>query len=128
MTDKFEELDGYLLTEDEIEFYLKGDRRDIDKLLLKSINRLTALIVPHALKEDKRDEAWTKAIERLGGLEKIEERAAYVDALLDKSRARTAAWRKIAESTAFWALVIVVGFICRAVWDTAVAAIRSKVN
>ena len=128
MTDKFEELDGYLLTEDEIEFYLKGDRRDIDKLLLTSNNRLTALIVPHALKEDKRDEAWTKSIERLGGIEKIEERAAYVDALLDKSRARAAAWRKIAESTAFWALVIVVGFICRAVWDTAVAAIRSKVS
>ena len=128
MADMHEELDGYLLTEEEIEFYLKGDRRDIDKLLLKSINKLTSLIVPHALKEDQRDEAWTTAIERLGGLHRIEERAAYVDALLEKQKARTAAFRKIAESTAFWALVVLVGFICRAVWDVAVAAVKARVG
>lgn len=127
MTDKFEELDGYLLTEDEIEFYLKGDRRDIDKLLLKSINKLTSLIVPHALKEDQRDEVWAMAIERLGGLQRIEERAAYVDALLEKQKARTAAFRKISESTALWALLIVLGFIAKALWDSALAAVKTRI-
>ena len=127
MTDKFEELDGYLLTEDEIEFYLKGDRRDIDKLLLKSINRLTAIIVPHAAKDDKRAEAWVLAIDRLGGLEKIEERAAYVDALLEKQKARTAAFRKISESTALWALLIVLGFIAKALWDSALAVVKTRI-
>ena len=128
MSEKPEELGGYLLTEEEIEFYLKGDRRDIDKLLLKSINKLTALIVPHALKEDQRDAAWSSAIERLGGLHRIEERAVYVDALLEKQRARTAAFRKIAESTAFWALVLVLGFIFSAIWNTVVAAVKARLG
>ena len=126
MADKDEELEGYLLTEEEIEFYLKGDRRDIDKLLLKSINKLTSLIVPHALKEDRRDEAWTAALERLGGLHKIEERAVYVDALLEKQKARTAAFRKISESTVLWALLIVAGFLAKAIWDAAITAIKAK--
>ena len=128
MSDKHEELDGYLLTEEEIEFYLKGDRSDIDRLLLKSINKLTSLIVPHALKEDQLDEAWATAIERLGGLQKIEERAAYVDALLEKQKARTAAFRKISESTVLWALLVVAGFLFKAVWDAAMAAIKARLT
>lgn len=123
-----EDLDSYLLTEEEIELYLKGDRRDIDKLLLKSINKLTSLIVPHALKEDQRDEAWATAIERLGGLHKIEARAAYVDALLEKQKARTAAFRKISESTVLWALLVVAGFLFKAVWDAAMAAIKARLT
>ena len=128
MSDKHEELDGYLLTEEEIEFYLKGDRRDIDRLLLKSINKLTSLIVPHALKEDQRDAVWAEAIDRLGGLPRIEERAVYVDALLEKQKARTAAFRKIAESTAFWALVLVLGFVFSAIWNTVVAAVKARLG
>ena len=128
MSDKHEELDGYLLTEEEIEFYLKGDRRDIDRLLLKSINKLTSLIVPHALKEDQRDVVWAAAIDRLGGLHRIEERAVYVDALLERQRAKTAAFRKIAESTAFWALVLVLGFIFSAIWNTVVAAVKARLG
>ena len=127
MSDQPEELASYLLSEEEIEFYLKGDRRDVDKLLLKSINRLTAIIVPHAVKEDKRDEAWAMAIERLGGLGKIEERAVYVDALLEKQKARTAAFRKISESTALWALLIVLGFIAKALWNSALAAVKTRI-
>lgn len=127
MPDQPEELASYLLSEEEIEFYLKGDRRDIDKLLLKSINRLTSIIVPHAVKEDKREEAWAMAIERLGGLGKIEERAVYVDALLEKQKARTAAFRKISESTVLWALIIVLGFIAKALWDSALAAVKTRI-
>ena len=127
MSDQPEELASYLLSEEEIEFYLKGDRRDIDRLLLKSINRLTSIIVPHAVKDDKRDEAWAMAIGRLGGLEKIEERAAYVDALLEKQKARTAAFRKISESTALWALLIVLGFIAKALWDSALASVKTRI-
>ena len=127
MSDQPEELASYLLSEEEIEFYLKGDRRDIDKLLLKSINRLTAIVVPHAVKDDKREEAWAMAIGRLGGLEKIEERAAYVDALLEKQKARTAAFRKISESTALWALLIVLGFIAKALWDSALASVKTRI-
>ena len=127
MSDQPEELASYLLSEEEIEFYLKGDRRDIDKLLLKSINRLTSIIVPHAVKEDKREEAWVLTIDRLGGLEKIEERAAYVDALLEKQKARTAAFRKISESTVLWALIIVLGFIAKALWDSALAAVKTRI-
>ena len=127
MSDQPEELASYLLSEEEIEFYLKGDRRDIERLLLKSINRLTSIIVPHAVKDDKRDEAWAMAIGRLGGLEKIEERAAYVDALLEKQKARTAAFRKISESTALWALLIVLGFIAKALWDSALASVKTRI-
>ena len=127
MSDQPEELASYLLSEEEIEFYLKGDRRDIDKLLLKSINRLTSIVVPHAVKDDKRAEAWALAIERLGGLGKIEERAVYVDALLEKQKARTAAFRKISESTALWALLIVLGFIAKALWDSVLAAVKTRI-
>ena len=127
MSDQPEELASYLLSEEEIEFYLKGDRRDIDKLLLKSINRLTAIIVPHVVKDDKWEEAWVLTIDRLGGLEKIEERAAYVDALLEKQKARTAAFRKISESTALWALLIVLGFIAKALWDSVLVSVKTRI-
>ena len=50
-----------------------------------------------------------------------------VDALLEKQKARTAAFRKISESTALWALLIVLGFIAKALWDSAMAAVKTRI-
>jgi hypothetical protein len=86
-----------LLSDEEIELYLKGDRRDIDRLMLVSINKLTALIVP---------------------------RIQFVDELREKERQHQAAIRKLGESTAFWALAIFLGFVGAAVWRYLVSFIK----
>ena len=126
MSTPAEDFDPFALSDEEIELYLNGDQRDIDRLLLKSINRLTALIVPHVKADASMEEAWNDAIARLGGLKRIEERATYVDALLEKQRNRSAAFRKISESTVLWALVVVLGFVLKALWDAVLTAVKVR--
>ena len=64
---------------------LDGDRRQVDKIMLKSINRLTAVIIPHSQREDERDLEQDRIIKSLGGLEAMTKRAQFVDALILKA-------------------------------------------
>lgn len=99
-----------IYSDEEIEMFLKGDRRDIDKLLLYTMNRIAAVLIPHAEREDQ----FMAVIKDVGGLEAVKERADYIDSLIRKNNKRSAAFAKIAESTITWALIAATGFVLAA--------------
>ena len=109
-----------ILSDEEIELYLRGDRREIDRLILLSINRIAATLIPHAERENKIAEQ----LAAIGGMEGIAERARFVDALIERQKARTQALWKVAQSGVAWALPILIGFVAMAVWN----AIKQKVG
>ena len=108
-----------ILSEEEIELYLRGDRREIDRLILLSINRIAATLIPHAERENKLAEQ----LAAIGGMNSIAERARFVDAMIERQKARTQAMWKIAQSGVAWALPLLIGFLAMAVWN----AIRQKI-
>ena len=115
-----EESKPRILSEEEIELYLRGDRREIDRLILLSINRIAATLIPHAVRENKLSEQ----LEAIGGMEGIAERARFVDAMIERQKARNQAMWKVAQSGVAWALPILIGFVAMAVWN----AIKQKVG
>ena len=118
----------HVLTEEEIELYLKGDRREIDRLILYSINRLTAVIIPHAKREDDRDAESDALLKRLGGTEAMHCRAVFVDQLIERQTVRNAMMQKVSQSTIIWAFVAFCGFLATAVWGDIVRAIKVKLG
>ena len=90
-----------ILSAEEIEMYLKGDRQEVDRLILFSLNRLAATLVPHA----EREERVMAEIDKLGGMEAIAARAEYVDAMIARSKAKTQMFDKVAQSSVAWALI-----------------------
>lgn len=102
-----------ILSEEEIELYLRGDRREIDRLILLSINRIAATLIPHAERETR----LTEHLAAIGGMEGIAERAHFVDALIERQKARNQALWKVAQSGVAWALPVLLGFLAIAVWN-----------
>ena len=111
MTDK-DELPK-VLSHYEIELYLSGDRRQVDRLILTSLNRISATLTAHTHRDD---EIWD-SIDSIGGLASVKTRADFIDSLIEKNNKRAAAWGKIAQSSVTWALVAVFGFLAQAVWQ-----------
>lgn len=115
-----EEIKPRILSEEEIELYLRGDRREIDRLILLSINRIAATLIPHVERENKIAEQ----LAAIGGMDGIAERARFVDAMIERKKARTQAMWKVAQSGVTWALPLLIGFVAMAVWN----AIKQKVG
>lgn len=102
-----------ILSPDEIELYLSGDRRQVDRLILTSLNRISATLIDYTKREDG---IWD-SIDEIGGLMSIKTRADFVDSLITRNEKRAAAWGKIAQSSAVWALLAVLGFLAQAIWQ-----------
>ena len=113
-----------VLSEEEIEMYLKGDRQEVDRLILFSLNRLASTLVPHA----EREERVMVELDRLGGMEAIAARAEYVDAMIARSKAKTQMIDKVAQSSLAWALIAFLGFLAVAAWESAVQAAKAKLG
>ena len=111
-----------VFSEEEINMFLKGDRRDIDRLLLYSMNRIAAVLIPHTEREAK----FTALLEEVGGTESIKERADYVNSLIEKNKKRSAAFDKISQSTVTWALIAAIGFVLVALWEHVIILIRKS--
>ena len=113
-------------TDEEIEIILDADRRQVDKFMLHCMNEIKATLVDHT----ERDNIALSAIESVGGIDGIRSRAEYVDALIEKTTARAQMMKKVSESTATWALIAFLGFLCVAAWheivDYAKAALAVK--
>jgi len=124
-TDEFE---PRVLSDEEIEMYLKGDRREVDRLILFSLNRLAACIIPHAKREDERVVENDRLIESLGGVEAMLKRAKYVDTLVKQSEAKTRMMEKVSQSSVTWALIAFFVFILSATWDAIIHAIKLKLG
>lgn len=102
-----------VLSHAEIELYLNGDRRQVDRLILTSLNRISSTLIDHT----HRDDGIWDALEEIGGLDSIKTRADFIDSLIDRNNKRAAACGKIAQSSAVWALLAVLGFLAQAVWQ-----------
>ena len=113
-----------ILSAEEIEMYLKGDRQEVDRLILFSLNRLAATLVPHA----GREERVMAEIDKIGGMEAIAARAEYVDAMIARSNAKTRMFDKVAQSSLAWALIVFLGFLAAAVWESIIHAIKVKLG
>lgn len=113
-----------VLSDEEIELYLKGDRREVDRLMLFSLNRLAAALLPHITDEND----FKAKLQLLGGLEGITARAAYVDSLIKKNTARAAAFEKLSQGTALWVLLAFLGFLALSVWDSLIHAIKLRLG
>lgn len=109
-----------IISEEEIELYLRGDRREIDRLILLSINRIAATLIPHAERENKIAEQ----LAAIGGMDGIAERARFVDTMIERQKARTQAMWKVAQSGVTWALPLLIGFVAMAIWN----AIKQKIE
>ena len=109
-----------VLSSDEIELYLSGDRRHVDRLILTSLNRISSTLIDHTKREDG---IWD-AIDEIGGLVGVRTRAEFIDSLIERNKSRAAAWSKIAQSSSTWALVAVLAFLAQAVWSHIKALIK----
>lgn len=114
-----------VLSEEEIEMYLKGDRREVDRLILLSINRLSSFLMPLAKKEEDRALENVRLIESLGGIDAMSKRAGYVDALIKQAEAKTRMMEKVSQSSILWVLLPFFGFVASSMWDSAVRAIKA---
>lgn len=118
----------HLLSDEEIEMYLKGDRREVDRLILFSINRLTAVILPHAVREDARDAASNRLLADLGGEDALMRRADFVDSLIENQEAKKRMMEKVSSSTVVWALLVFLGFVAAAVWEHISTVLKAKIG
>lgn len=113
-----------VLSDEEIEMYLKGERREVDRLLLHSLNRLAGALIPHIKSEGD----FMDKVKELGGVQAITARAEFVDSLIKKNAIRSAMMEKVSQSTVTWAFIAFCGFLALSVWHELIAAIKLKLG
>ena len=104
--------------------FLSGDRRQIDRHILYSLNRIAAVLIPHC----EREKEMTTQINSIGGFDSIEQRARYVDSLIKKNNRLADALDKISQSTITWALIAFFSFVAIATWHDIVAAVKAALK
>lgn len=95
-----------VLSDEEIELYLSGDRRDVDRMILFGLNRLAAALLPHVTREA----VVMQEIEAIGGMKGIADRAAFVNSLIEKNRARARMMQKVSEGAVLYSVIGFIGF------------------
>lgn len=108
---------------EEIEIFLSvtGDRRDIDRLLLHSMNNLNIVLIPHISKE-------TEIFDALGSIEVVKQRSEWIDIQIQKQKNKNQMMQKVSESTATWALILFLGFIAVAAFNAVITAIAEHIT
>lgn len=135
----------HIMSDEEIDLMLDGDRRQVDKIMLKSINRLTAVIVPHAQREDERDRQFDSVMDQIGGSQAIIDRAkvvdalirdaeidatrkAFIDAVIDKQTKRNAMMEKVSTSNVIWASIAFLGYLAYILREAIVAYAKTRLG
>lgn len=117
-----------VLSDEEIDLYLKGDRRSIDKLLLTNSNRLTALVLSYMKCEDERNAKEDVIWKQLGGTDAIKLRAEFVDTLILAQQKRNAMMDKVTTSNVIWASVTFLGYTLWVLREAVVAYLKTKIG
>ncbi len=110
-----------IYSEEEITMFMRGDRREIDHLLLHGLNNLAIFLIEHAEREEK-------VLKVMGDAETIKARSAWIDGQIDAQRTRTGMMKKVAESSAAWALILFLGFIGNAAYEYIKSRIKEKIG
>jgi hypothetical protein len=106
-------------TEEEIEAFLDGDRRIVNRLLLHGLNNLAIVLIHHAEREEE-------IFAGMGDTDKIKKRSEWIDAQITKTNARSDMMNKVATSATAWALIAFLGYIVHAIWEYSVTLIKTK--
>ena len=136
-----------ILSDEEITIVLNGDRRDVDRLILTALNRLAVsfegqlnVLDDHRSKEEE----FLQDLARIGGVDSVFKRAAFVDnqmseeakklaekrnamidSLIDRNIKRAQMMEKVSTGTALWAVIAFLGFCAVIFKDGLIAAARS---
>lgn len=113
-----------LFTSEEIDLFIDGDRRAIDRHILHSLNRITSVIIPHVEVE----ETFYERLESIGGFESIKKRAEFIDSLIQRNEKISTMAEKVAQSVAIWAVILLIGFIAAQTWGGVVATVRASLG
>lgn len=107
-----------IYTQEEIEIFLSGDRREVDRLLLTGLNNLAKSLLPHMEREEK-------TFDIMGNDEVIRTRAEWIDAQVIKMNKRSAMMQKVTEQVGVWVLIAFLGFVAFSVWDHFVDVVKT---
>ena len=110
-----------IYTEEEIALFMRGDRREIDHLLLHGLNNLAIFLIEHADREEK-------VLSAMGDAETTKARSEWIDTQIDSQRNRNGMMKKVAESSAAWALILFLGFIGNAIYEYGKNKLREKIG
>lgn len=113
-------------SEEAIDAFLRGDRRDIDKLLLHGLNNLGIALIEHAEREEK-------VFAAMGDVEVIRKRSDWIDSQIEKARMlnektlkRIEMMEKVKSSTAIWAVIAFLGYLSHISVEAAIAWWKSR--
>jgi hypothetical protein len=110
-----------IYTQEEIEIFLSGDRREVDRLLLHGINNLAVVLISHAEREED-------IFMAMGSGEEVRARTIWIDAQVEKQRISNGRMQRVADSALAYALPLFLGFLALALWDSIVAALETKLG
>lgn len=109
--DEPEKLRLTVFSEEAIEAFLKGDRRDIDRLLLHGLNNLGVALIEHAEREEK-------VFAAMGDVGVIKRRSDWIDCQIENARMlnektakRIEMMDKVKSGTALWAVIAFLGYL-----------------
>ena len=110
-----------IYSDEEIELFIEGDRRAIDRLLLQGINNLAVVISLHS-------EAEASVLDGMGTAEQVKIRSVWIDAQIKKQEKVNSMMQKVAESSAAWAMIAFLGFLAMVSWEYVSGAIKAKIG
>ena len=107
-------------SDEEINILLDGDRREVDKLILHSLNSISTTLVPHIREENE-------VFKALGPPSEIRVRTDWIEMQIDKQKARNDMMRKVATAALVWVVPLFLAFLAFAMWDAVIEAVRAAV-
>ena len=100
----------HIYTQEEIEFFLHGDRRAIDLLLIQSMNNIIAVLLPHIEREEE-------ILKSLGTESEIDARVQWINAQIARQKEHTDMMKRVSESALIWACIAMIGFALFSMWE-----------
>jgi hypothetical protein len=93
-----------IYSSEEIDLFLCGDRRNVDKLLLHGLNNIARILIPHIAYEDR-------IFDSLGTLEDIKIRKEWIDAEIRKKETAASFYEQMTlelGKKSAWVLMLVI--------------------
>lgn len=110
-----------IYTEEEINVFLEGDRRTIDRLILHSLNNFAVIFMAHAQKEES-------IFEAMGSDDEIRIRTKWIDAEIKKKQKLTEMMDKVITSVGAGVILAFLGFLVHASVSYLVTLAQSKLG
>ena len=106
---------------EEIEIFMSGDRREVDRLLLHGVNNLAIVLISHARQEEE-------IFRGMGTAADVKLRMAWVDAQIEKQKLSNGMMRKVAESSVTWAVILFLGYTLKTMGEFLVSTLKVKLG